>query len=1235
MTAVAACSLAMPALAQSSDELKTGVVSGPDWYNDNYPVSSYKTYTGCQTVYPASKMDAGIQAMDSYAVKKLIYPLSAQQSVPVSGKADVVISLGKTDETNISNWIPESELTVVYQGTIDLSDASVQTGKALEIMLDTEYVLSQGESLIVSWQANVTDKFSSHLYFGDPASTPGYHTKYYTSNTSAVSFEDLLASANLPGDISRDNTTYATTLTIGYTEATGGEEIFDAVIAPMQYYEDAFPVSSYRTYSGCQTVYPASRMSDNIKAVDAYSVKEIICPFSPEKPVPASGKAEISVYIGKCEDTNISGWIPESDLVQVFSGVVDLADPKVQADKAFTFPVDVDFVVNKDESLVVAWQTAVTEKFSSSLFFGNPESTNGTHSKYYQSNTSNVSFSDLLNGNTSGASTSSSPYVPSLNIRYALAQGGGNVGGGEIGDIVEKVILGGTYSTSEFPVCVQSWNLYSASQSLYPSELLDSKIKVDTYTVKELIYPMLTAPSDGKLKLTALIAKTDAQALSTALTEENFTVVASGVEIDFSAISDGALRIPLKRPYVMQKGESMVVALLAEIDEATRPTTYPAFISGNTGISGYHTMYRTGNEAPLGVSDVTLTSDFVGGLTMVYMIGEELIQQPDVTDLAVTSLTAPEGSFYTGKNYEFTVALQNNGTQNAENYTVEIVNADNNDVLATVSNPKTVLSLMSANVPVEVTFAAGGTYNLVARVTIEGDEVAENNQSEAVTVNVISLDYKAVSVNGNAVAVPEEEQTYSVTVANEGLSELSGYTVELYLLRENMDDVLLARSDENPAIAAGETADIEFKHTFELGGTYGLKALVYIEGGEPSETPQFDVTVTLDKLSPVISAQLPQWDGATFDFYGYAFERNYKFGASQLLYSADMFGEHANAYQIQSMALTVVKEEYSNDPFAVKIYMAQTDRTEAYVSGAVELVPEDEFVLVYDGVIAPTQSGDNQNVVLELQRLFTLENGKSLVLNVQTQSSEGTPVLLLAAANTDGYYQTYAHTNRNAENFSMYNCTENYANRNVLAMLPCITFGYALEPLPAKIDVAATELSVPAGEIKADEEVSFRVYFENVGTVDVEEYTIELVSFDENDEATVLQSYEGTRYLAVSQNANQSVKYTFENSGEYRIAARLVVEGDVDTENNQTPVQTVKVGASTGVGNLVADGTLSYDAAARVLNVNLGVCELTVSDLAGRTVAVYSLDGAAKLPVNLSAGIYVVSANGKTLKIRI
>lgn len=1228
MAAAAISMSASSAFAQ--DELLSGYVAEMDWKNSSYPISSYHTYTGTQTLFAASKMDAAIQNADVYTIKELVYPLSNLVAVPASGKFEVEISLGKTKEEAMTDWFPESVLTPVFSGIIDLSDADIQSTKCITLPLSTDYVMTKGESLIVTMKTAVTEKFSSELSFGNPYSVGGKHTYYYTSNQGLASFDDVIASNNLPSDITRNYKDDSTSLIIRYVlggEVAGGE-VFEATVAKMDYKNCSYPVNSYANkgkYQGCQTLYSASTfVSEDLKAAPAFAVKELILPFSQMVTSdPTVGKVQVKVYLGASDNTTLDAFIPASELVEVYNGEFDMANPQIQSERALRFPVDADFVVNQGKSLVVGYQFEITEAFNAQLYFGDPTGGGGVHTRYYDNATGPKEFAEDLNGSYSN-------YVTSLDIKYTLAEPVEEPVG-NIGDIIEATIVGGNYSTQDYPICVQSWNLYSASQSLYPASVLDRTVKVEDYTVKELIYPLKTVPSSGKMKVTAMLAKTEAETLSTALPEDAFTVVASGVEIDFSTISDGCLRIPLTRPYIMHKGESMVVGLLADIDDSMRPNPYPAFIDGNIG-AGTHTLRSTGDGDPLGITDVTLSEEFVGGLNLVFMIGEEEEPQPvEVVDIAATALTAPAGNIFTGKPYDFTVNVKNNGTETVENYTVEIVNVENDQILASVENPKSILSMLEVSVPVAVTFEQGGNYQLAARVTLEGDEDAENNQTEAVAVEVISLDYKAVSVTGNANAVPGEEETYTVTVANDGSNEIAEYTVELYLVREGMADKLIGSSSENPAIAAGQSVTVDFKYTFELSGNYGLKAVVNVPEGEPSQTPVFDVIIPLEgAISPVITAQLPKWNGSSYAITGTGFFRaNQVKTSSQLLFPAEFFGDHANAYQMQSLTLTVVKEEYKNDPMHVRISMAQTERTEGYVKadGAINYVPAEEFELVFDGLLAPVQSEDVQEIELKLQNLFSLENGKSLVLNIECEMTRNSlPELMLASATFEDSKYQVSNTTGDVYNVS---------RATVRNTLPCITFGYALEPLPAVTDIEATSLTVPTEDVTAGDAATLRVYFENKGTVDIEEYTIELLSIDGAGEATVLESYEGIRYLAPEQSSNQPISYTFAEAGTYKLAARLIVEGDANEANNQTEPVELTVSQKSGVENLLAEGTLGYNAAARTIDVNLGACVVTVCDLAGRAVAVYEVEGAAQLPVSLPAGVYVVNANGKALKIRI
>lgn len=225
----------------------------------------------------------------------------------------------------------------------------------------------------------------------------------------------------------------------------------------------------------------------------------------------------------------------------------------------------------------------------------------------------------------------------------------------------------------------------------------------------------------------------------------------------------------------------------------------------------------------------------------------------------------------------------------------------------------------------------------------------------------------------------------------------------------------------------------------------------------------------------------------------------------------------------------------------------------------------------------------------------------------------------------------------------------------LLTLLAVIAFG-AVPFSASAIDLALEEISIkkrqPAYYVNTDYEFEATVknyssqvipagsYYikivdqnNNEGTAAAEAYTVELLDCTDTANPKVLAKADVTTAIAPAASATQELKYTFETSGEYKLAARVTTEGDAKAENNTTAPVTFKVDKYNGIDGVVAEGTLSFEG--KVLRVNVGEGVVAVVDLAGRVVARYEVKGAEEIRLDLAAGIYVVTVNGRTLKIRI
>ena len=1198
------------------------IADGNATYSTDYPLNGNQHASVCESLYPASLLDEAI-GYDNYTITEAILTLDTHYGV-AKGSTQIQLYMATTglESLTLADKLSEGDMTLVADYTLDYSalniDAATETAE-VAIPLDTPFAVNSGESIVIGFKGQPIVTGSGYTcwkrhYFEDNSQP------FSIYNTNSTSFDEL-----------KSQQAFVPSLKLRVVEGELGSEggnnngggAADVVVASSTYETWCYPiaVTSSGDPSASQSIYPYGLLDEKI-GLDTYTITEVMYPFTQK---PTYGKVRLSMFMAANNQTSLETALSASDMTLVADLEIDFS---TVSDNALTIPLTTPFVMHKGESLVAGVLSEVVDYMTPS-----------PQPKFQECSLSSMGYyGELTKYYPWGASSFEEcgwgeQNVPGMILHVVEGEG---VGGGTVSS--EANIVTGDEGNWNVGVIANSYYTDRVSQQIYPYNLLEEKIAADEYAISELLFPLTNTPSKGKIAITAYLATSSDNSLYSALSASAFTICASNYEVDLSTIKDNIIRIPLSEKFAMTKGQSLVIGLYTHVIEAPDSDVICEYndISGSEYGYGRHTYYSSQNSTEIYTPGMW-AEDGVAGLSLVYETAGTAV----ATDLSVSSLTAPEGKLYTGKTYDFNVRVRNNGTDDVENYTIELFDTNTNNVIATEEVAAALNAGLSATITISHEFTAAGNFNLAARVIAEGDEDASNNVSETVAVEVEALAYKATAINGNTTAVTGNNETYTVTVANEGNGLLEDYQVSLVLVREGLPDKVVAIETEVPAIEAGKTADVAFDYTFDLSGTYGLKGIVVKDEGEPSETSVLNVTISLDKLSPVIQNQFPKWDGATTSFGAPAMQRDYANSASQVLYPASYFGDHENNYQIQQIGFTVCNEEYQTSPTAVKIYLAQTDRTEGFeVNNVSSLIPEEEFTLVYDGVFTTQKSMDPQTVVLDLQQLFTLENGKGLAMNIVTSKLGDSYFLYLASTTVTennvvayNYSAGMSEPSQAVDNFSIYDKVRGVSNQ-----LPCLTLGYALEPLPAKVDMAVTDFSMTTTDeiIINETEAAFRLNFENLGTVDCaeEDYTIELLNVNDKDNPEVLATFDGTRYVAPGGTTFQTLRYVFTRTGQFNVAARIVVADDVDLDNNTSESVLVTVGEPSGVASVLADGTFEFDAATSVLYVNLGKCVVNVADLTGRVIAYYALDGAAEINLDLTDGVYVISANGKTLKIR-
>lgn len=170
----------------------------------------------------------------------------------------------------------------------------------------------------------------------------------------------------------------------------------------------------------------------------------------------------------------------------------------------------------------------------------------------------------------------------------------------------------------------------------------------------------------------------------------------------------------------------------------------PAF--ENPVVGWYHYSIPISSSLPEDCETYRISFTAVSGYGYIMGVDAVRIFNLAGSDLEIASLTAPE-QIVSGNDLELTVKVTNNGgsTVSADDYTLVVESEDfptQQFVIETEDIPS--LSSKDFNVLIPITAEEAydcPVYTFQARVNLEGDEVADNNESEVVSVQTAFLEY--------------------------------------------------------------------------------------------------------------------------------------------------------------------------------------------------------------------------------------------------------------------------------------------------------------------------------------------------------------------------------------------------------------------------------------------------------------------------------------------------------------
>lgn len=162
--------------AGSADFVEIGTVEGS--YNRDYLFNVYENNSAALNVYTPAEI-----GMVDGVVESFIFTASNGNSYDATGVA-VKVYMANTDLSAVTTWIPEDEMTLVYEGTIDIP----QGVNEITLPLQEKFYFEEGKNLAILTTSKVGQYYNSvsYPYFSAADSNSG--TYYWSGSYSEFDF---------------------------------------------------------------------------------------------------------------------------------------------------------------------------------------------------------------------------------------------------------------------------------------------------------------------------------------------------------------------------------------------------------------------------------------------------------------------------------------------------------------------------------------------------------------------------------------------------------------------------------------------------------------------------------------------------------------------------------------------------------------------------------------------------------------------------------------------------------------------------------------------------------------------------------------------------------------------------------------------------------------------------------------------------------------------------------------
>jgi hypothetical protein len=279
-----------------------------------------------------------------------------------------------------------------------------------------------------------------------------------------------------------------------------------------------------------------------------------------------------------------------------------------------------------------------------------------------------------------------------------------------------------------------------------------------------------------------------------------------------------------------------------------------------------------------------------------------------------------------------------------------------------------------------------GTHTLIASKFMYFDVVVQNvvvTAGENTTVPNIAMiaidhDLVAVSLTGANRPTVGVSTTYSIDIRNDGGLTATGYSVRLMRVVDGADDEILET-------VAGIPLTTGASHTFHINWAPAIHGVYDIYGFvdfTADQAPANNRTspLTLDVLMAGTSVTVVgNWAGTTVDSSA-AFDYQSRNTVNQTIYLASELPTNGLITKVMyRLNVAVTAPTVAPERTHVRLYMAPTSL--ASFATASSWVPYNQFTLVYDGELDIHAIGNNQEIVIELDRPFHHQGGNLVLMH--------------------------------------------------------------------------------------------------------------------------------------------------------------------------------------------------------------------------------------------------------------